>query len=185
MAAEFVGYTDVRHVQQPEGSEQSYAAIVSAVSGAPIHAAQASLYRAGMVEDNGSVGVITARTRLEVPRISSIVEIDPMAQAEEPEEVLRLIDGQFESGRAVTFRHRRALDPEESSETKQHWVLFTGYPVTDGAPGPIHTINPLYEEAGYTTRSAIIEIIKRSNDYAAGGRGVFLQAISNGLASSA
>ncbi len=178
-------------------SEQCYAAMVSAVSGVPIHAAQAALYGSGRVQEDGSVGIRLSSTRLEMPDTVSpvsVVEIDPLEQVEDPQEILRLMDVAFKAGRAVTFLHRKVLDeqeileeasrdPEENSGVKYHWMLFTGYPVIHGKPGPVHTINPLREEAGYTSRSAIIDIINRSNDYETGGQGVFLEAISNGLAS--
>ncbi len=193
MAAElYVGNTEVQHARQPEGSEQCYAAMVRAVSGAPVHIAQAALYRAGMVEDDGSVGLVIAKTQLEMPEASSEVEIDPQDQIEDPEEVLKLMDEIFKGGRSVTFLHRKPLseeelpdDHKEEPEVKYHWVLLNGYPLIGGEPGPIHTINPLHEEAGYTSRPKILEIIRRSNDYENGGMGVFVQAISNGSGSRA
>lgn len=191
MSVEFIGYTNVQHAQQPKGSEQCFAAMVSAMTGAPVHEAQACLATNGLTREDGSVGMIPAPVRLDVAGVPDVLEVEPLETPGCAEETMQLMDKQFAAGRAIAFLHRKRWNPEEHPEDTQtedtplgsdyHWVLFTGYTEIDGKKGRIHTIDPLEDEAERWRRTTVLDIIKRSNDYDNGGRGVFMLAISNSL----
>lgn len=164
MAAEFNGYTDVQHVQQPEDSELCFASIVSAMTGAEIEAAHEALKAAGLSEDDGSTGPM-GETVLEVEdsKLTITPFQSPFEGAEDPEGVLALIDEQFVAGRAVTLLYKKTPDPEDG---RHHWTLFTGSFDLDDRKGAIHTIDPLEEAPKHLGRHVARDMIARSMDYA-------------------
>jgi hypothetical protein len=136
------------------------------MTGAEIGEAQAALENAGLSEVDGSTPSMAA-TSLRVG--DSVVDITPVYSPfennEDPEGVIKLIEERFAEGQAVSLLHKKNGDPEDDS---YHWTLLTGYcEVDDYKEGPIHVIDPLREAGEYIGRSNILEMIKRSMDYAA------------------
>lgn len=188
MAAEFVGYTDVHHVQQPEGSEQCFAAILSAVTGAQIHESQAALFQNGLVEDDGSTGLLFGPTELRVNE--QVVTIEPIEHdGDDPETILGEIDEQFVAGRAVVMLYKKSA---ASADRQYHWSLLTGYTEHEGQKGAIHVIDPLREHATYLGRHVVRDMIGRSLPPADSdrpleetARGVFIYGLSSAPAAEA
>lgn len=185
----FRGYADVEYVAQPPNSEQCFAAIVSAVSGAALHESQAALYQGGFVTEDGGTGMFWAESEIEAGGTS--VHITPLEAPEDPEDVLALIDEQFDAGKAVALLHKKTGDIEDGS---YHWILLTGSRSEDQGEtlvnGAIHVMDPLSdpgaptpapgEEMRYVARERIADIIRQSTDFREGSRaqGVFPHAIS-------
>lgn len=164
MAAEFLGFTDVHHVRQPEDSELCFAAIVSAMTGAELDESHAVLRAAGLSEADGTTApmgeerLVVAGSSLEITPFQS-----PFDGVEDVEGVLALIDEQFVAGRAVALLHKKNASPEDG---RHHWTLLTGSTEQDGEMGAIHAIDPLSEHATYLGRHMIKGMIGQSLDYA-------------------
>lgn len=190
------GYRNFQYVEQPPGSEQCFAAIVSAVSGAELHESQAALYQGGFVDEDGGTGMFWMETDLEVA--GEHVEIVPLEapaapeKAEEVQKFMELLDQQFAEGKAVALLYKKTGDIEDA---RYHWMLLTGSRSTDGA---IHVMDPLRdpeeqvepgEETRYVSRTLIADLVRQSTDYreASDGQikaaGIFPHAISTSSSS--
>lgn len=195
---ELNGYQNVSYVEQPPGSEQCLAAIISSVSGAELHESQAALYEAGLVEEKGGTGMLWGEASLqvagttvtlapfEIPEKLKTAE-DHDAETTLVDEQMAVLDEQFENGKGIALLYKKTGDPANS---EYHWILLTGSLEVDGKKGPIHVMDPLRnpdpkveapepgEEMGYVSRQRIAELIRQSTDYENGAVGIFPHAIT-------
>jgi hypothetical protein len=180
MAAEFVGFTDVRHVQQPEDSELCFPALMSAVSEADLAEAHAALQAAELSGADGSTGLFMSEVRLELADTEASIE--PIDLPVDPDEALRSMDDQFKTGRAVLLMYKKYPGkPENPDNPDYHWIMLTGYAAGDEqhAPKePIQVIDPLREETARLSRTVIKGLIIQSNDYENGGQGAYAYGLS-------
>jgi hypothetical protein len=175
-SVEFRGYTNVEYVEQPPGSEQCFAAIISGVSGVPIHESQAALYDSNLVDENGGVGGLFMETSLQVG--TNEVAITPLEAADGPETVLDQIDEQLNTGKAVALLYKKTANPEDG---RYHWILLTGYHEVESEKGAFLVMDPLRDSEldpvpvseeipdtlgmRYVARQRIIDFVRQSTDY--------------------
>jgi hypothetical protein len=172
VAAEFVGYTEVQHVAQPPYSELCFAAIVSAMTGASLDESQEALVAEGLSKADGTTAPMgPAQLEVAGAELSITPFQSPFKGAKDPEGVMGLIKEQFVAGRAVALLYKKEASPEDG---RHHWTLLTGYYDLDGEEGAVHVIDPKREQAEQFGRHTVIEMIKRSMDYA----GVYAYALS-------
>lgn len=158
----FIGCPEIEPVPLPEGTELSFASIVSAVTGATVDEAHRILVKEELSQEDGSTAPM-GEERVAVGK--SVLEIKPVLDpfsADTPETALERIDEQLVAVRAVALLYKKR---EGENDDQYHWALFTGYLHGDKGKGSYRIMDPLKKNIDYWTRDGAKKNIKQSIEF--------------------
>jgi hypothetical protein len=126
MATRYVGQTGIKQLQQPGGSELSFAAIIAAVASEHIHSAHEALVKSGISSAAGRSFVPRGQTEL---TIGNAMVTTKSYICSEAALLLEAIKYKHNANQTVALLQKENSDP---ADPHHHWSLVAGHYENEG-----------------------------------------------------